>query len=120
MAGFLENNKIRIVLSNTESTRSNIFKYNSLTKNGEVRPSSTAGYFLATNPDTINEMIEFLNPDNDEFVVDVVKTRSYIEKMNQVVKMFSLSDFILLFILFSPYSSSILMLLNLFTRLFYQ
>ena len=29
--------------------------------------------------------------------------------------MFSLSDFILLFILFSPYSSSILMLLNLFT-----
>ena len=93
MAGFLENNKIRIVLSNTESTRSNIFKYNSLTKNGEVRPSSTAGYFLATNPDTINEMIEFLNPDNDEFVVDVVKTRSYIEKMNQVVKMFSLSDF---------------------------
>ena len=93
MAGFLENNKIRIVLSNTESTRSNIFKYNSLTKNGEVSPSSTAGYFLATNPDTINEMIEFLNPDNDEFVVDVVKTRSYIEKMNQVVKMFSLSDF---------------------------
>lgn len=93
MAGFLENNKIRIVLSNTESTRSNIFKYNSLTKNGEVRSSSTAGYFLATNPDTINEMIEFLNPDNDEFVVDVVKTRSYIEKMNQVVKMFSLSDF---------------------------
>lgn len=93
MAGFLENNKIRIVLSNTESTRSNIFKYNSLTKNGVVRPSSTAGYFLATNPDTINEMIEFLNPDNDEFVVDVVKTRSYIEKMNQVVKMFSLSDF---------------------------
>lgn len=93
MAGFLENNKIRIVLSNTESTRSNIFKYNSLTKNVEVRPSSTAGYFLATNPDTINEMIEFLNPDNDEFVVDVVKTRSYIEKMNQVVKMFSLSDF---------------------------
>lgn len=93
MAGFLENNKIRIVLSNTESTRSNIFKYNSLTKNGEVRSSSTAGYFLATNPDTINEMIEFLNPDNDEFFVDVVKTRSYIEKMNQVVKMFSLSDF---------------------------
>lgn len=93
MAGFLENNKIRIVLSNTESTRSNIFKYNSLTKNGEARSSSTAGYFLATNPDTINEMIEFLNPDNDEFVVDVVKTRSYIEKMNQVVKMFSLSDF---------------------------
>lgn len=93
MAGFLENNKIRIVLSNTESTRSNIFKYNSLTKNGEVRPSSTARYFLATNPDNINEMIEFLNPDNDEFVVDVVKTRSYIEKMNQVVKMFSLSDF---------------------------
>lgn len=93
MAGFLENNKIRIVLSNTESTRSNIFKYNSLTKNGEVSQSSTAGYFLATNPDTINEMIEFLNPDNDEFVVDVVKTRSYIEKMNQVIKMFSLSDF---------------------------
>ena len=29
--------------------------------------------------------------------------------------MFSLSDFIMLFILFSPYSSSILMLLNLFT-----
>ena len=30
---------------------------------------------------------------NDEFIVDVLKTKDYIEKMDEVVKLFTLSDF---------------------------
>ena len=93
MAGIFENNKIRIKLSNTESVRSNIFKFTNLKKEGERRPSSTAGYFLNTNTEVIEQMKDYLNCDTDEFVVDVLKTRKYIEQMDQIIKMFSLNDF---------------------------
>ena len=75
MAGFFEDGKLRIKLSNTESVRSNIFKYTNLRKEGEIRPSSTAGYFLSTNMEQIAQMKSYLNCDFDEFVVDVLKTR---------------------------------------------
>ena len=93
MAGIFENNKIRIKLSNTESIKSNIFKFTNLKKEGKIKPSSTAGYFLNTNIDLIEKMKEFLKCDTDEFIVDVLKTRKYIEQMDQIVKMFSLADF---------------------------
>lgn len=93
MAGIFENNKIRIKLSNTESVRSNIFKFTNLKKEGEIRSSSTAGYFLNTNTEVIEQMKDYLNCDTDEFVVDVLKTRKYIEQMDQIIKMFSLNDF---------------------------
>ncbi len=93
MAGIFENNKIRIKLSNTESVRTNIFRFNNLKKEGETRASSTAGYFLGTNNEVIEQMKAFLKCDTDEFIVDVLKTRKYIEQMNQVIKMLSLTDF---------------------------
>lgn len=93
MAGIFKDNKIRIKLSNTESVRSNIFRFNNLKKEGETKPSSTGGYFLNTNIDVIEQMKDFLKCDIDEFVVDVLKTRKYIEQMDSVVKMFSLTDF---------------------------
>lgn len=93
MAGIFENNKIRIKLSNTESVRTNIFRFNNLKKEGETRSSSTSGYFLNTNIELIDKMKYYLKCDTDEFVVDVIKTREYIEQMDRVVKMFSLNDF---------------------------
>lgn len=93
MAGIFEDNKIRIKLSNTESVRSNIFRFTNLKKEGETRSSSTTGYFLNTNIDVIEQMKDFLKCDTDEFVVDVLKTREYIKQMDQVVEKFSLTDF---------------------------
>lgn len=93
MAGFFEDGKLRIKLSNTESVRSNIFKYTNLKKEGEIRPSSTAGYFLSTNLDQIAQMKSYLNCDFDEFVVNVLKTQEYIGQMNQIVELFNLNDF---------------------------
>ncbi len=93
MAGFLEDNKMKIKLSNTESVRSNIFKYTSLKKDGVTKDRSTAGYFLNTNNELINQMKDFLKCDTDEFIVDVFKTKEYILKMDEVIKMLSINDF---------------------------
>jgi len=93
MAGIIENNKLRIKLSNTESTHSNIFKYNNFNKDVESRTSSTASYFINTNSEISNNVKNYLNCDNDEFFVDVIKTRNFIESMDKLLEIVLPSDF---------------------------
>ena len=87
------NNKIEIKLSNTEAVSSLIYKYNDLNKTKESKTSSTASYFLSTNNQISNEILDFLDCDSIKFFVDITKTKEYIEKVDILLTKVSKNDF---------------------------
>jgi len=87
-------NKIRIVLSNTESVSSNIYKYNNLMKEKSYsNTSSTAGYFLTTNTKKGEEILQILNCNNKNFLCDVEKTKKCILQQQKILKTINENDF---------------------------
>lgn len=93
MGAIFNNNKIEIRLSNTEAVSSLIYKYNNLNKTKESKPSSTASYFISTNNQVSNQILDFLDCDNIEFFVDISKTKEYIEKVDILLDKVSKYDF---------------------------
>lgn len=87
-------NKMRIILSNTESVSSNIYKYNNLMKEKSYsNTSSTAGYFLTTNIQKGEEVLEILNCNNKKFLCDVKKTKNCILQQEKILKTINENDF---------------------------
>ncbi len=93
MAAIIENNKITIMLSNTESISSSIYNYSDLNKTKESSISSTSSYFLSTNGDISRQIVEYLDCDNSIFVVDTKKTRQYISLLDYILDSYDVKDF---------------------------
>lgn len=93
MALVFEENKIVINLSNTESISSSIFNYSDLQKTKPSSFSSTSSYFLSTNLELSKRALEYLNCDNSMFVVDVVKTRKYINDIDKLLGNYDKHEF---------------------------
>jgi hypothetical protein len=93
MAVVFDDNKIRINLSNTESIGSSIYNYSDLSKSKESSVSSTSSYFLSTNLELSKKVLDYLNCDNSIFVVDINKTKQYINELDSILKNYDKNDF---------------------------
>lgn len=93
MAVVFENNMIKINLSNTESIGSSIYNYSDLKKSKESSISSTSSYFLSTNLELSKQVLDYLNCDNDIFVVNVIKTKEYIRTLDRMLINYDEKDF---------------------------
>lgn len=93
MAAIFENDKIIINLSNTESIGSSIYNYVDLQKTKESRVSSTSSYFLSTNLELSKKALEYLECDKSIFVVNINKTKQYINMIDNILKKYSKLDF---------------------------
>ena len=93
MAVVFDNNVVRINLSNTESIGSSIYNYSDLQKTKESSVSSTSSYFLATNLELSKKVLEYLDCDNTLFVVDIAKTKQYINDLDKILEKYDRDDF---------------------------
>lgn len=86
-------NKVIINLSNTESIGSSIYNYSDLNKTKISSVSSTSSYFLSTNLELSKTVLNYLNCDNCKFVVDMKKTKQYIESIDKLLLKYNKNDF---------------------------
>ncbi len=82
----INNDRIIIRLSNTESVSQNIFKYTSLDKSKETKSkSSTCNYFLTTSDKVADELKTILNDSGYKYFLDLEKTNTYIDKLSKII-----------------------------------
>lgn len=93
MSAIFEKEYVRVNLSNTESVGSSIYNYSDLQRTKASSTSSTASYFLSTNNELSNKILSFIDCDNSSFIVDILKTRQYINSIDNLLKNYNVKDF---------------------------
>lgn len=90
----INNKKIRIRLSNTESVGNNIYKYTSIDKLKETKgKSSTSNYFLTTNNKTGDQLLKLLNNGNKFYYLDIIKTKECQKKELSLMKKLNMEEY---------------------------
>lgn len=90
----INNKKLKIKLSNTESVSQNIYKYTSLDNIKETKSnSSTSNYFLTTNENTAKELMKLLNDETKTYILDVEKTKQTTNEEMDILKKYNLDEY---------------------------
>ena len=83
---------VKIILSNTESSRDQIYKFKDFETEELSGTSSTSSYFIGNSSSV--EILNFINASKDEFYVDIENTKNYIDSIRPLLEIVGKDKFI--------------------------